>query len=531
MTADIATSLKDWSATAASNQPDNSDPIGPNILAENQRTIQAVVRAALAGGDTIASDTTTDIGSKDAGYLAVSGNTTITGLGTVSSGIVKILKFDGALTFTHHATSLILPTGANITTAAGDIAVMRSEGSGNWRCLIYARASGAPLVTAGLAASGSNTDITSLSGAVINAKRATVASHATTADIWGAAGNEIDWTGTATTTAFPNATQAGVSRILHCAAACSFTAGANMLIDGTASGDTFTCAANDIVTVHAISTTQFRLEIKKYDGTAVVSTTSTAVPVRQTVLSGPVDSSGLPNFGGSTGSTTVTASGTLKATAAAGGDANYTGSITNPSWTGLSTDGTMYLYLDITSGGVVTTGSTTLAPTYQWGGTYSTTSGQNTFNIQEMTMKAGDGAAAAQVYRVFVGEVTVASNVTTAIVWYALMGRYDSGYTNTIPAAGTLTTKNHNIGIVPTDVELLWQCLSADLNYAVGDVVRMTTYAAAGVDYASGVMTALTIGWTTGSSASGVLSNKTTGSPSTITAANWAYRFVANRGW
>lgn len=107
-------------------------------------------------------------------------------------------------------------------------------------------------------------------GAVINTARATVASAATTADIWGAAGNEIDWTGTTTCTGFPSAPQAGASRTLICAAAAPFTAGTNMLIDGTASGSTITLAANDIVTVHAITTTQFRLEIDKYDGTAVV---------------------------------------------------------------------------------------------------------------------------------------------------------------------------------------------------------------------------------------------------------------------
>jgi hypothetical protein len=101
--------------------------------------------------------------------------------------------------------------------------------------------------------------------------RVTVASHATTADIWGAAGNQIDWTGTATTTAFPNAPQAGVERVLICAGACSFTAGANMLIDGVASTATVTCAVNDQVIVRAVSTTQFKLSRIKYDGTPQVS--------------------------------------------------------------------------------------------------------------------------------------------------------------------------------------------------------------------------------------------------------------------
>ena len=101
----------------------------------------------------------------------------------------------------------------------------------------------------------------------LNFARATVASHATTADIWGALGNQINWTGTATTTIFPNAPQAGSSRTLICADACSFTAGANMLIDGVNSGDTVTCAANDQMLVQAVSTTQFKLSRTKYDGT------------------------------------------------------------------------------------------------------------------------------------------------------------------------------------------------------------------------------------------------------------------------
>jgi hypothetical protein len=101
--------------------------------------------------------------------------------------------------------------------------------------------------------------------------RATVASHATTADIWGALGNQIDFTGTATVTAFPAAPQAGASRTLVCAAPCSFTAGANLLIAGVSSGNTVTCAANDKIVVEAITTTQFLLTRIRYDGTPQVA--------------------------------------------------------------------------------------------------------------------------------------------------------------------------------------------------------------------------------------------------------------------
>lgn len=142
MAADISQSLKDWSATPASNLPTGATAVGPN-LDDNLRNLQAAVRADLGSRDTIASAATTDIGTKDAGGLDVTGTTTITSLGTLTAGLRKTLTFGGALTLTHNATSLILPGGTNITTAAGDNAEFVSLGSGNWRCLWYAKASGA----------------------------------------------------------------------------------------------------------------------------------------------------------------------------------------------------------------------------------------------------------------------------------------------------------------------------------------------------------------------------------------------------
>jgi len=99
-----------------------------------------------------------------------------------------------------------------------------------------------------------------------NFSRATVASAATTSDIWNALGNQIDFTGTATVTGFPAAPQAGAQRVLICDGACVFTAGANLLINGVASGSSVTCAANDKIIVDAITTTQFSITRLRYDG-------------------------------------------------------------------------------------------------------------------------------------------------------------------------------------------------------------------------------------------------------------------------
>lgn len=95
----------------------------------------------------IASATTTDLSTATGYYVQITGTTTITGFGTEAAGVPRFLRFAGALTLTHNATSLILPGAANITTAAGDTAVFVSEGSGNWRCLAYQRASGEAVVS------------------------------------------------------------------------------------------------------------------------------------------------------------------------------------------------------------------------------------------------------------------------------------------------------------------------------------------------------------------------------------------------
>ena len=97
-------------------------------------------------GVTVASASTTDIGAVAGNAVRVTGTTTITALGTAQDGARRTVTFAGVLTLTHNATSLILPTGANITTAAGDVAEFESLGSGNWRCANYARASGSPLI-------------------------------------------------------------------------------------------------------------------------------------------------------------------------------------------------------------------------------------------------------------------------------------------------------------------------------------------------------------------------------------------------
>lgn len=110
-----------------------------------------------AAETTYGSAATTNIANAASNSCLINGTTTITSFGTVASGAIRRVRFSGILTLTHNATSLILPTGADITTAAGDTAEFMSLGSGNWVCTRYNRASGAALVSSG--GGGAATDI------------------------------------------------------------------------------------------------------------------------------------------------------------------------------------------------------------------------------------------------------------------------------------------------------------------------------------------------------------------------------------
>ena len=99
-------------------------------------------------GSDVSSATALTLG-KDGNFFDVTGTTTITSIGTQGIGSCVTLQFDGALTFTHHSTDLVLPGAANITTAAGDIAVMYEYASGDRRCVSYTKASGAAVVAGG----------------------------------------------------------------------------------------------------------------------------------------------------------------------------------------------------------------------------------------------------------------------------------------------------------------------------------------------------------------------------------------------
>ena len=99
----------------------------------------------LANEASVASAATCDIGAAAGLKIEITGTTAITSFGSVANA-VRLVRFAGALTLTHNATSLILPGAADIVTAAGDTLIAASDASGNWRVWGYQRASGNSII-------------------------------------------------------------------------------------------------------------------------------------------------------------------------------------------------------------------------------------------------------------------------------------------------------------------------------------------------------------------------------------------------
>jgi len=90
-------------------------------------------------GSNVASAGAMTLGSGN--IFNITGVTTINTIATKDIGTPIILQFDGILQLTHSA-DLVLPGGANITTAVGDIAIFYEYAAGDWRCISYQKVVG-----------------------------------------------------------------------------------------------------------------------------------------------------------------------------------------------------------------------------------------------------------------------------------------------------------------------------------------------------------------------------------------------------
>lgn len=270
----VPSSMRDLSTVAGSNSPPGSEAVGTS-LDDYLRTIQSIIRNQYAIGAGIAAAATTDLNSYDTESNQVTGTATITSLGTAPAGFLRELRFAGVCTLTHSA-SLLLPGGANITTAANDVCTFRSLGSGNWILVSRTQAAGATIVagTNNLRAAAWNSSLSrweqasdvedsrgNLREIPLNAQNAAYTFALTDRGQAVIKTNTTAFTWTVpleATVAFPNGTAITIVNDGTAGAVTISPAGGVTLIDGGTTG-AFTLNANTARTLLKIGTNRWRI--------------------------------------------------------------------------------------------------------------------------------------------------------------------------------------------------------------------------------------------------------------------------------
>lgn len=144
----VPTQISDLSNSAAVNSPQGTES-AKGTIDDYLRSHAAFIKQTsdLVAGATVVlpSAATVNIGFAGSGNISITGTTTITAFDTYAEGALRNVVFSGAMVLTHNATTLVLPGGANVTTASGDAAIFKSLGAGKWQCTSYQRSSGAGL--------------------------------------------------------------------------------------------------------------------------------------------------------------------------------------------------------------------------------------------------------------------------------------------------------------------------------------------------------------------------------------------------
>lgn len=149
----VPSAISELSQTPGSCYPTGSES---PITADNYLRTYASFIALLRDGKgftnpvTLASAATCDIGGQNAMFVEITGTTGISSFGTNYYG-PRYLRFQGALTLTYNATSLILPGSASITTAAGDTCiVVPNQALNGWTVVSYQAAASSPTAPSGI---------------------------------------------------------------------------------------------------------------------------------------------------------------------------------------------------------------------------------------------------------------------------------------------------------------------------------------------------------------------------------------------
>jgi len=284
-----------------------------------------------------------------------------------------------------------------------------------------------------------------------------------------------------------------------------------------------------------LSWLNIKATLKTYFDTLYFPLSSAPVSgIRQTVQSGSVDTSGFANFVSIGTGLNVNINGTIPVIIhSAGGaiSADRLGTISADKTLLLPASSTSYIYETVATDGTCTSGSTILAPIYQFGGIPAVTNGKFTFNIGEMKGYLGNGTTAPQVYLTFIGEVVTGISTVTSVITYALNGLYDSGFTNTVPTTSSLISKNSNLGVHADISSLVYECITIDLGYSVEDRIFISLGVGGNNNTPQVSVSKNTISISVLTASTGIILKAGGTTLTAITPSRWKYKLIANRGW
>ena len=152
----VPSSITDLSTTAANNFPQASDSCGVTLYQLPQNTSSIIKKQFSAGNDVAATSGVITLPSDYSTVKITGTSAAITGFADCFDGRTIVIRFDGVNTLTHSAI-FDLPTGANITTASGDVAIFINISHGVWQCVSYDKAVLASTSAAIVAASNAAT--------------------------------------------------------------------------------------------------------------------------------------------------------------------------------------------------------------------------------------------------------------------------------------------------------------------------------------------------------------------------------------
>jgi hypothetical protein len=126
------------------------------------------------------------------------------------------------------------------------------------------------------------------------------------------------------------------------------------------------------------------------------------------------------------------------------------------------------------------------------------------------------------------GEMTTNASAVVSAVNYAYKGQYVSADT-TIPAVGTRTAFNANIGTQLVDTSAWIRNITTDAGYSPGEIEPGVINSTAPGHNPVSITDRNVLGLVTGATAVFSVPNKTTGAATSITTGNWKMFVIAQR--